>query len=313
MGDALSQTPRVAPGDVERLSARAKLILGSMGQLGYAGYVVGERDLALGLPFLQEAATAAKVSLLAANLTDESGKPLFAGHVVTSSGNLTVCAVAITGKVDGVQGVVQTDPVQAAQSELASFGKTTCDVRLLMAHLPLNEIEPLLLAVPGFDLVVSAHQGFQMGAKPIGSSFVLFPGERGRQVLRLKLESAGGQAPFADEGNLALLREDLTGLDRQIDETKKRKHAAAKAMAKAFDQTLDSFEKRRKDLLKKIAEQKGNRASRVFKAELVGLGTDVADDADTLAAVDQHLASYPEPHPVAGLTPPALAPRPLDP
>ncbi len=310
MGDALAITPQIVPGDLERSTARAKLILESMGQLGYTGYLVGERDLALGLSFLQTTAAASKVPLLSANLTDESGKPLFEGHVVTHAGQLVVCAVAISGKVEGVQGVQQADPAQAARSELAALDQTHCDVRLLLAHLALTELEPILMSVPGFDLAIAAHQGYQMPPKAIGNTFVLFPGERGRQVLRVKLESEGGQAPFVDQGNMAKLREDLAGLDRQVDETLKRKRAASKDMAKAFDQTLDSFEKRRDDLKQKIGEQKGAHAPRVFQSELVNLGTDVVDEPAILAAVDQHLSVYPEPHPAGSppQPPPGLAP-----
>jgi len=312
MGDALSATAVVTPADSERTVARAKLILEAMGQLGYAGYVVGERDLSLGLEPLRQLATASKVPLLSANLTDEGGQPLFTGHAVVQAGSFRVCAVAITGKIDAVRGVLQTDPVAAAQTHLDALGQSHCDVKLLLAHMPLSELEPVLKTVPGFDLALSAHQGYQMGAKTLGTTPVLFPGERGRQVLRVKLESSGGQAPFVDQANLERLHEDVAGLDRQIEETKKRKKAATKDQFPAFDRTLDTFDKRRQDLTKRIDEQGKVNASRVFKGELVNLGTDVADDPSTLAAVDQYLAVFPEPHPVPPVPPhpPASAPPP---
>jgi len=259
---------------------------------------------------LQELAAASKVPLLSANLTDEGGKALFPGRVVVKAGKLVVCAVAVS-KVAGVTGVVQTDPTQAAQNELAGFGQTACDVKLLLAHLPMAELEPLLAAVPGFDLAVDAHQGYQMGAKVIGTTPVVFPGERGRQVLRLVLKSSGGLTPFADEGTVTRLRDEVAGLDKQIAETLKRKAAATPDAAKAFDRTLDTFQKRREDLQKQVAEQKRGPEPRVFQAELVNLGTDVADDPVTLAAVDRHLASFPEAHPVPGNHP--LAPLPPPP
>jgi 2',3'-cyclic-nucleotide 2'-phosphodiesterase (5'-nucleotidase family) len=309
MGDALSMTAQVAPDDAARVAARSKLIFESMGQLGYAGYVLGERDFVLGLDPLRQLASDNKVPLMAANLVDEAGKQLFTGHVVVKAGQLSVCAVAVTAKVEGVQGVTQTDPGQAALAELGALGQTHCDVKLLLAHMTLSELEPVLKAAFGFDLAVAAHQGYQMSGKSIGDTPVVFAGERGRQVQRLRLESAGGQSPFVDQGDVDRLHEDLVTLDKQIEDLLKRKKAATADQALGFDKTLDNFQTRRTDLKKRIAAQKNTDAPRVFKTELVNLGTDVADQADMLAAVNGFLAVYPEPHaPPAPPRPPLPVP-----
>jgi 2',3'-cyclic-nucleotide 2'-phosphodiesterase (5'-nucleotidase family) len=308
MGDALSATARIADADTERVRERAKLIFESMRRLGYAGYVVGERDLVLGRDRLKELSSATGVPLLSANLVDEGGKPLFSGHVVVHSGNLTVCAVAVTGKLDGIEGVTQTDAGQAALKELADLQSSRCDVKLLLAHMPLAEVEEVLKAAPGFDLAVEAHQGFQMDAKRIGDTSVLFAGERGRQVLRLRLESSGAKTPFVDEGAVDRLHEDLASLDKTLEDLKKRKKAASADQAKGFDKTIDTFQTRRAELQQRIASQKNPHAARVFKAELVNLGTDVSDEAETLAAVNAYLAVYPDVHPAPPPHPPPPPP-----
>jgi 2',3'-cyclic-nucleotide 2'-phosphodiesterase (5'-nucleotidase family) len=228
---------------------------------------------------------------------------------VVHSGNLTVCAVAVTGKLDAIEGVVQTDAGQAALKELGDLQGARCDVKLLLAHMPLAEVEEVLKAAPGFDLAVEAHQGFQMDAKLVGDTSVLFAGERGRQVLRLRLESSGAKTPFVDEGALDRLHDDLASLDKTLEDLKKRKKAASADQAKGFDKTIDTFETRRSELQQRIASQKKPHAARAFKAELVNLGTDVSDEAETLAAVNGYLAAYPDVHP----PPPPLPPRPPPP
>jgi hypothetical protein len=102
-------------------------------------------------------------------------------------------------------------------------------------------------------------------------------------------------------------------VDKQLEDLKTRKKTAAADQAKNFDKTIDTFVTRRDDLKKKLAAQKATNAARVFKAELVNLGTDVTDEPEMLAAVNAHLASYPEPH--APPPPSALAPpqRPVPP
>src|SRR4029077_19390563 len=142
----------------------------SMRQLGYAGYVVGERDFVLGLNDLQQMAADSKVPLMSANLVDAAGKPLFLGHVVVEAGKLKTCVVAVSGQIEGVHGVTQTDPAQAAHAELAALGQSHCDVKLLLAHMTLSEVEPVLKDAFGFDLAVVAHQGYQMGARMIGET-----------------------------------------------------------------------------------------------------------------------------------------------
>ena len=81
----------------EAVAARAKLLIKAYSDLGYSAYVPGDRDLLLGLPFLQQLAADASFPFLAANVLTEEGKLAFRTDVPVL--NVKGARVALIGLI----------------------------------------------------------------------------------------------------------------------------------------------------------------------------------------------------------------------
>ncbi|HEY0092695.1 MAG TPA: hypothetical protein VGB96_00155, partial [Archangium sp.] len=76
---------------------QAELVLEQMEAQGTVAMAVGERDLSLGLSYLQKATrTRKKMKLLSANLVDKAGKAPFAASLVVEAGGLKVGVVGVS-------------------------------------------------------------------------------------------------------------------------------------------------------------------------------------------------------------------------
>ncbi|HUB05466.1 MAG TPA: hypothetical protein VMB50_00605 [Myxococcales bacterium] len=282
-------------GDKPRQEARAKLILAGMKTIGYQGMVVGDRDLALGLPFLTDAAKEAGIALYSANLADAAGKPLFPGHLAFQAGPFHVCAVALSPPGNYGPGVQAQDPVAAAQRELATFGAQPCDLKLLLADLPRQQLGDVLKSAPGFDLAAASHDGWQSDPQTLSGVPAISVGQRGRAVARLDVTRNDGHGPFADLGVLSRQADEIGRIDRQIDGLQKQIPTAKDPMKKSLQNRLDAVTHRKADLEKVLATAAD--PPRSFRTSFVTLDTSVADDPALKKAADAFTAKYPEPPP----------------
>ena len=279
--------------------------------------MVGERDLAFGLPFLTQAAQQAGVRLLSANLADNQGRLLFPGRLKVSAGQLAICTVAVSGDGDYGTGVQRLDPLPTIQRELSALRDQKCDVKLLLAHLSkAMEIDRLLTAAPEFDLALSGHQGLQSTPQLSGTTPVIFAGQKGRQLERLDLAIAANRktdrTPFADLGKLSWLRDERDEIEKRIETTQKQAEGASAETTKAYQRTLEAFQAHRADLFEKrdAREAQKSQPTRGYQRQFIVLGTDVPDDPQLLAEVNDFNQRHPETPPPTPLPvlPPALPP-----
>lgn len=288
-----------------RQEARAKLILQSMAAMKYDGMVVGERDLSLGLPFLLDAAKEAKVPLLSANLVDPGGKPLFTGHLAFQDGSLKVCVVALSPAGSYGATLTHQDPAQAAQRELQAVAGEGCAVKVLLANLPRSELEDTLKKVPGFDLVASAHDGWQAEPQLVSGVPTVYCGQRGRSVTRLDIVRNDGNGIFTDLGAIGRQLDEAKRIDKQIGDLQAQiAKAATPQLQTNFKTRLQAIEKRKEDIAKTVPV--GGEPPRSFRSTFFTLDTSVADDPDLKKLADAYQAKYPDV--VAAARP--MAPRP---
>ncbi len=295
LGNSLFGSATVPEPDRERQQARAKLILAGMKAVGYQALVVGDRDLALGLPFLQDAAREAGVALYSANLTDAAGKPVFPGHLTFQAGPLHVCAVALSPQGNLGPTVQSQDPAAAAQRELAAFGAEPCDVKLLLADLPRQQLEDVLKKAPGFDLAASAHDGWQSDPQAVDGVPVVTAGQRGRIVERLDIVRNDGKGAFSDLGAITRQADELSRIQKQILDLGRQIETAKEPLKKVLTNRLEAVTKRKADLEKTVATAVD--PPRSFRTSFVTLDPQVADDAEIKKAADAFSAKYPEPPP----------------
>lgn len=281
-GNALFRAPG-RTGD-SLLKRRAELVLEQMEALGTAAMAVGERDLAMGLPFLQKATRGKRrMKLLSANLVDKAGKAPFAASSVVEAGGLKVGVVGVSpeGKPAGEPRLTGRPPVAAALAEARKLReRQQVDVVVVLAAVPYAQAEELArLAGEAVDFVVQSHENKGPGAgERVGSHAAVFPaGERGRQVARLEL-TVDGPGPSVDLGPAVRARSQLHVVTGNLQRARERLDSARDEVARrSLQSTIASFESRKGELeaqARLVAPQGG----RAHHLSYLHLGSEVRDD-----------------------------------
>ena len=273
-GNALFKHPGV---DDAPSRARARFILSAMGQVQTAAMAVGTKDLNAGPGWLQQAAKAARVRLLSANLEDTERRRVFAPSTVLEAGGRSVGFIGLTAP--GRHGVLVAGPLRsAARAEVAALRRRKVDAVVVLAAVPYGEALELARALGAeVELVIQSHEGRgPSGPQPAGEGCVISSPERGRGLGKLSLQLSGS-GKLHDVGEMTRDRAALAHLDGQVAEVKKRLAAATAPDVKgALKNALLGFEQRRAEL-----KAKRGRAGeeRTFELSYVSLGPEVSADA----------------------------------
>lgn len=190
---------------------QARLILEGMRATGVVAAAVGEGDLALGLPWLQEEAARAEVPYLSANLRDASGAAPFPGRrLVEVGGNRVGFFSVLTSARRLPEGLTLADPLEAATAEIAALREEGAELVVGLVHGPKREMNRLAQKVD-VDLVIPAHQGGNTWPYPRGEAWVAYTGYQGRNLLEVSVDLRGeGTLVNADAlDEIAARREEL--------------------------------------------------------------------------------------------------------
>lgn len=272
-GNALFKFPGA---DDAATRARARFILGGMGQAQTAAMAVGARDLNAGHAWLQQAARAARVPLLSANLEDTDRRRVFAPSAVLEAGGRRVGVLGLTAP--GRHGVLVAGPLlKVARAEAFLLRQRKVDVVVVLAAVPYGDALQLTRELGAdVDLVIQSHEGRgASAAQPVGEGWLVSSPDRGRAVGKLSLQLSGS-GKLRDVGEVARDRAALAHLDGQVAEVKKRMAAASAPDVKAaLRSALDGFEQRRRDLRERSGKPGEGRG---FELGYLSLGPDVAAD-----------------------------------
>jgi len=277
---------------------KAELVLEQMEALGTVAMAVGERDLSLGLPFLQKATRGPKkkMKLLSANLVDRAGKAPFAASMVVEAGGLKVGVVGISpeGTPAGEPALKGQPPREAALAEARRLRQTRkVDVVVVLAAVPYQEAVKLaLVAEDAVDFVVQSHDSKGIGiGKLVGSHAAVFPaGELGRQLTRLEL-SVEGPGPSVDLGSASRKRQQLRTVEDNLLKAHERLGRTGDEPTRAeLTRTVMELEERLRQLEAEL-EVKPPSGGRAHQLSYVTLGAAVADDAALKQRVEQLVPS----------------------
>jgi hypothetical protein len=241
------------PGEVER---RARLLLESYARLGVAAILPAERDLGIGVLALRRLSKAARVPMVASNLVDRQGQPLFERDRIVTVAGVPIGIFGVVRPLDEDRGawerwgVTATDPTEAARAEIASLKKRGARMIVALLHLgPANAARELLKAAPGITWAVQGHAGMQFETpETIGGARLLEAMSLGKLVGRLDIHVVGGQtASFSDRGERAQMLTILADHRRQLVDLEKR------ADEDTTDQLREFYKLRREGLTKAVA------------------------------------------------------------
>jgi len=182
---------------------QTETLLNGMSRLGYTAVNVTERELAVGLAEFQSLAAKVEFPLLSGNITwQESGKPVFAPATVKTlepgswRGQVPL-RVGILGLCRGNPGflmrtaddrkVVIQSPMKAA-ARLVPPLRQQSDLVILLTNLTPPEVDGLLAAVPGVDLVLAGNGELVSDnlASPPRTS-VVYAGNQGKRLGELRV------------------------------------------------------------------------------------------------------------------------------
>ena len=257
--------------------------------MGLDGWVPGEADLALGVGWVRDLAEKHDLPGLAANLTC-GGAPLFPPSRLVTRGDVTLGVVGVLGDDLDIEGCAVSDPIAAVRGALPTLAGA--DLIVVLSHEGREADKALAEAVPEVDLVINGHAraSFSTPEALPGDALALAAGSRGKSVGVATITLVPGASGFQAEGRV----DDLAGrLDRY-----RERFTAAKAQINAAttDEARERAEKRVKFYEDEVVRLEGELEvataaptgpRHTLVNELIGLGTEVADHAATLALVTE--------------------------
>ena len=213
-----------------------QLFMQGMATLGLQVANVAASDLMLGPAAIAALQESLATTFVSANTT-VAGKAPFAPYVVIdkqlAGRQVRVGIVGVTAASRAAQEAWPdslrlefSDPIQAARTVLESLRPQT-DVRILLAHLPVQALENYIEAeIAGYDLLICGT-GELREYTPVGTTpAVLAPGTSGKQLAWVNLRHAGPGLTEVVAGN-------VLNLSESIDD-----EPAAKRMSERFAEIL---------------------------------------------------------------------------
>lgn len=295
-GNALFRATGVSD---EPMRKRARFILSTMGKLGTKVMAVGERDLPGGVDFLKDAAKAAGVQLLSANLKKD-GKPAFDASATFTVNGVTVGVVAVTAPVafPDLPGVTVDATLPAVKAALAGLKKR--DVTIVLAatsYADALQLAQELKTQVDFVIQSGEFRGSQPPQKVEGgSAYVLASAQKGQALSKVQLTLGSAKGGFVDLSTIDRDKQQLDFVENQIKTIDDRiKAAKDPAGTKDLRATRELLMERKKTLQKGVDQQVSPKA-RTMKQAWIVLDREVKDDEALKAEVLVYEPTYAGPH-----------------
>jgi 2',3'-cyclic-nucleotide 2'-phosphodiesterase (5'-nucleotidase family) len=213
----LDPVPGDPPPDRKEVERRARLLATGLGRLKLDAFTPGEADLALGPARLKALARQARVPIVAANLFDARGKPLFDSHRFLQRGERRVGIFGVLTLSEADVAAAKTsgysvgDVLEAAQGVTSALREKGAEVVVGLFHLAggLDEARKLGGQIAGLDVMVLGHSA-EAPAEPVvvsdgpeGASVAVEALERGKMLGRLDLHLVEGDLGFLSPARAA--------------------------------------------------------------------------------------------------------------
>lgn len=199
---------------MESAKIKAEYMVRIVGHIGIDAANIGEKDLALGVPYLKELQAKWNFPFVSANLLDESGAPVFPRYVIKEVAGRTVGIFGLISDasemVDSVERITKgtvriQDPLEAATDVIAELsGKA--DYIIALAHEKSTYDWRLARRVEGINLIVGGQDLMKTeNPKKAGETLMVQAGEKGQYQGFLEVtpgqesEAVNSLVPYNDE------------------------------------------------------------------------------------------------------------------
>lgn len=201
----------------------ATLAFEAMNLAGLDAFTPGETDFVFGLPFLQQLASSSNFDVIAANVVDETGQPVFGKKykVKTLAGGLRIGIVGVLDDAIRFPSYIDASkfkvlPVEETLRKMLPELKEEADFIILLSHAGIARSAEIARQVPGFDLVVIGHERpIVKELKKEGESILLATGGAGQYLGRLDCRLSGTGEMIRGEMRLVPL-EDTIAIHRGV-------------------------------------------------------------------------------------------------
>lgn len=154
----------------------------AMKHLGYAAANVGDSEAAFGQPLLA-AAKQRGLPLISANLLDaQTGQRVLPGEMIVTVKGVRIGAIGVIGPEASATGFglpphYRLAEVQQTLRDLVPRLRPRCDILVVLAHVPLDEVKRLAAEIPGIDIAVggSVHPDKSGPGELVGPTLVVQP------------------------------------------------------------------------------------------------------------------------------------------
>ncbi|MEJ2110383.1 MAG: multiheme c-type cytochrome [Acidobacteriota bacterium] len=186
--------------------------------IGVDAVNLGERDLALGIPFLKELEQKWDFPFVSANLVDANGTPIFSKYIIREVAGRKVGIFGIIGDESELADMVEKatdgsakieDPLEAAEAVIAELSQNNVDYVIALAHQKSTYDWRLARRVDGINLIVGSHDKMKTEKpKKAGETLMVQAGEKGQYQGMLDIMPENESAA---ENSLVPYGEDMEG------------------------------------------------------------------------------------------------------
>lgn len=195
---------------------KVDVLLKAYGEMGYSAVNIGEKDLIMGLGFLDEVAKRAKFPFVSTNLIDrKTRKTVFRPFITEEIAGIKVGIIGLMSQwvnevLKGKEPYLEVlNPFGAVRPSVTELRKS-CDLVIVLSQLGERGDRELALKVPGIDIIVGGGWGKRIRYSKI------------RETIMYRLEPRGG---YLGKLDLFLARK---GKPLQLTDYEQREHIVKK-------------------------------------------------------------------------------------
>ena len=296
------------------VEARARVYVAAYNQMGQDAIAIGDRDLALGIPFLKQLEKKAKFPFLNANIVDASTRELVfkesiivekAGHKVGVFGLLSNAYRMKSGQ-ESTQGFKVLKPLDVARQVVKKLEAQGVKIIVLLGHLTLDECADLAKEIPGIDAILGSHsQKMKRYPDTVGNTYITDPYMKGKYlgVLTLFVDPKEADFVFGDPGRKKALESQVHELEVRIESRSRALESAKKSKAVGEPRDTAWLEKNLADTQVDYDKAKTSLAAlgtedETFKSFITfdypPMGKTLEDDSKVLKSVEKLKKKFPE-------------------
>lgn len=300
-GDLFFRNWSVSPRYEAQARASAEFLAGAAKMMAVPAIAVGERDLALGVPFLRKLGRRAETALLSANLVfTASGTAAFDAFTLVKRKDMTIGIVGVSPEVgpkaqahlvyerNGLTAKPIGPALQKAAKEARDGG---AEVVVALLHVGQQAAKAVLdeLAPGVVDVAIVAHDRLSghLALSAEGRSAWVNAGARGKWLVAVELEAFEGATGVMNAGALASQKKTIEMIDQRIaayetGDAGVIDPAVAEKVASDRRATVERLKRRKTRMTAELSQLDTTGKHLVF-GELIPLDVKLPEDPEMLA------------------------------